>query len=99
MSRWPLEPDGDEMQRLVGEAMRRIVGHVQSLPEQPAWNTEGAAEYARTLIEPMPERGTPYEQLLDHLFEDCIPRSFNAAGPGYLAYIPGGGLFTPRSPT
>ncbi|HUP47096.1 MAG TPA: aminotransferase class I/II-fold pyridoxal phosphate-dependent enzyme, partial [Thermoanaerobaculia bacterium] len=70
-----------------------IVAHVESLPEQPAWNTEGAAEYARTLVEPMPEEGSGYEELLDHLFDDCVPRSFNAAGPGYLAYIPGGGIF------
>ena len=27
------------------------------------------------------------------LFERAIPKSFNTAGPGYLAYIPGGGLF------
>ena len=30
--------------------------------------------------------------LLDLLFEKAIPASFNNAGPGYLAYIPGGGL-------
>src|SRR5207237_3966412 len=24
---------------------------------------------------------------------DYVPRSFNAAGPGYLAFIPGGGIF------
>lgn len=81
------------MHRLVDEAMRRIVEHVQSLPRQPAANVEGADEFARTLIEPVPERGARYEDLLDALFEDYVPRSFNAAGPGYLAYIPGGGVF------
>jgi aromatic-L-amino-acid decarboxylase len=81
------------MSHLVDQAMRRIVAHIESLPRQPAANVEGATEFARTLIEPLPERGTSYESLLDHLFNDCIPRSFNAASPGYLAYIPGGGLF------
>src|SRR4051812_10976074 len=81
------------MRRLVDGAMRRIVEHIDSLPQQPAGNVEGATEYARTLIEPMPRRGVAYETLLDDLFDDYIPRSFNAAGPGYLAYIPGGGLF------
>jgi aromatic-L-amino-acid decarboxylase len=81
------------MHRLVDEAMRRIVEHVQSLPSQPSANVEGAAEFARTLIEPVPETGARYEDLLDSLFRDMIPRSFNAAGPGYLAYIPGGGIF------
>jgi aromatic-L-amino-acid decarboxylase len=90
---YPLEPDASEMHRLVDGAMRRIVAHIESLPSQPASNVEGAAELARTLIESLPEGGIAYEQLLDFLFDDAIPRSFNAAGPGYLAYIPGGGIF------
>jgi len=90
---YPLEPDATEMRRLVGEAMRHVVAHIESLPAQPAMNVEGATEFARTLIEPLPKQGTAYGQLLDQLFDELIPRSFNAAGPGYLAYIPGGGLF------
>ncbi len=89
----PLEPDAREMRVLVDEAMQRIVAHIESLPSQPAMNVEGATEYARTLIEPLPQRGESYEQVLDFLFDDAIPRSFTAAGPGYLAYVPGGGLF------
>jgi len=88
-----LEPDAAEMHRVVDAAMRRIVAHIESLPSQPAMNVEGAAEYARTLIEPLPQRGEKLETLLDFLFDDAIPRSFTAAGPGYLAYVPGGGLF------
>ncbi len=93
MTRYPLEPDAQEMRRLVDEAMERIVAHIESLPAQPAMNIEGATEYARTLIEPLPRRGESYEKLLDFLFHDAIPRSFTAAGPGYIAYVPGGGLF------
>lgn len=89
----PLEPDAREMRRLVDEAMRRIVAHLESLPSQPAMNVEGATEYARTLIEPLPERGESYEKLLDFLFDDAIPRSFTSSGPGYLGYVPGGGIF------
>jgi aromatic-L-amino-acid decarboxylase len=91
--RHPLEPDAVEMHDLVNAAMERIVAHIESLPSQPASNIEGATEFARTLIEPLPQRGVPYHELLDFLFDEAIPRSFNAAGPGYLAYIPGGGLF------
>ena len=43
--------------------------------------------------EPAPEHGVPLDELLDPLFREWIPRSFNTAGPGYLAFIPGGGLF------
>lgn len=91
--RYPLEPSAAEMRALVDAAMKRVVEHIESLPAQPAMNVEGATEYARTLVEPLPQRGESYEALLDFLFRDAIPRSFTAAGPGYLAYVPGGGLF------
>jgi len=90
---YPLEPDGNEMRRLVDEAMQRIVVHIETLARQPATNVEGAADFARTLVEPLPRKGERYEDLLDQLFNEYVPRSFNAAGPGYLAYIPGGGIF------
>ena len=89
-----LELSATEMERLVLHAMKRIVAHVDSLPAQRAADTEGAAPLSRALIErEAPETGTPAEELLDLLFDQAIPKSFNAASPGYLAYIPGGGLF------
>ncbi len=90
----PLEPDAAEMHRMVNLAMRHIVEHITTLPSQPASNVEGATEYARTLIERHPpQHGEPFEKLIDFIFKDAAPRSFNAPGPGYLAFIPGGGLF------
>ena len=88
-----LEPAGPEMRRLVELAVDRIVAHIESLPSQPSVDVEGGVELARSLSEPLPETPTPYAQLLDLLFERAVPKSFNTAGPGYLAYIPGGGLF------
>jgi len=90
---YPLEPNAIEMHRLVNAAMQKIVAHIESLPAQPAINVEGATEFARTLIEPLPTHGESWETLLDFLFDEAIPRSFTAAGPGYLAYVPGGGIF------
>src|SRR5437879_2812758 len=93
MTKYPLEPDVEEMRRLIEAATERIVEHVQSLPSQPAANVEGATEFARTLIEPLPKNGESFDKLLDFLFDEAIPRSFTTPGPGYLAYIPGGGIF------
>lgn len=90
---YPLEPTAHEMRRLIEAATEKIIAHIESLPFQPAMNVEGATEFARTLIEPLPQRGESYEALLDFLFDEAIPRSFTAAGPGYLGYVPGGGLF------
>jgi aromatic-L-amino-acid decarboxylase len=88
-----LELSADQMRGLVDEAMQRIVEHITTLPDQPACNVEGSMEVARSVIErEPPERGTEAGTLLDEVFA-LATRSFNAAGPGYLAYIPGGGLF------
>src|SRR5215212_11361608 len=47
---------------------------------------------ARELDEPAPEEGRPFDELLDVVARGA-GKAFNTAGPGYLAYIPGGGLF------
>ncbi len=91
--RFPLEPSTAEMRALLEAAAERVLAHVASLPDQPSADTEGATDLARRLAEPLPEEGVPYESLLALLFEQAVPKSFNTAGPGYLAYIPGGGLF------
>ncbi len=81
------------MRALVGQALERIVPYLESLPQQPAAVWEGGAELARSLAEGPPEQGSAFPELLDLLFERVVPHSFNTAGPGYLAYVPGGGLF------
>ncbi|MDH3368596.1 MAG: aminotransferase class I/II-fold pyridoxal phosphate-dependent enzyme, partial [Gemmatimonadota bacterium] len=87
-----LEMSGAEFTAMVDAAMERIAAHVDSLPVQPSHHLEGAAALARALEEPLPERGSSLDELLHTLFNRAVPTSFNTAGPGYLAYIPGGGL-------
>ncbi len=90
----PLEPSPGEMRALLDAVRDRVVAHVASLAQQPAADVEGGAELARELFEPVaPEGPAPAEELLDLLFDRAIPKSYNTAGPGYLAYIPGGGVF------
>jgi aromatic-L-amino-acid decarboxylase len=87
-----LELSGEALARLIDAAKERVLRHIESLPAQPSADAEGGAAFARSLVEPLPRTGKPYTELLDFLFDVVIPKSFNTAGPGYLAYIPGGGL-------
>ncbi|MEX0881026.1 MAG: aminotransferase class I/II-fold pyridoxal phosphate-dependent enzyme [Thermoanaerobaculia bacterium] len=87
-----LELEGEALRSLIDAAADRILVHIASLPRQPAADTEGGAALARSLVEGLPESGRPAEELLDLLFTRLVPKTFNTAGPGYLAYIPGGGL-------
>jgi len=81
------------MRRWLHLAGERIVQHLDSLPRQPSADVEEAAALARSLRADLSEAGKPIEELLALLFERAVPKSFNTPGPGYLAYIPGGGLF------
>ena len=88
-----LELSEAQMREMTEQAIERITAFIGSLPEQPAHDLDGAEELARALIEPLPETGEPFEQLLARLFDEVVVKAFNTAAPGYLAYIPGGGLY------
>jgi aromatic-L-amino-acid decarboxylase len=81
------------MRAMADDVTSRCIAHIASLGHQPACGDVDAAALCRAMREPAPEQGTALEPLLDALFRDWIPRSFTAPGPGYLAYIPGGGLY------
>ena len=87
-----LELSGAEFRRLANLALARVVPYVESLPSQPAHALDHPVELARALAEPLPEEGMAFDRILELLFDRAIPTSYNTAGPGYLAYIPGGGL-------
>jgi len=88
-----LELTADQMQQMGQETLAHIVAHVASLGVQPSRGNVDAADLCLALREPAPEHGSDLASLLDPLFNEWIPRSFTTPGPGYLAYIPGGGLY------
>ena len=88
-----LEFSADEMRAMGDAVLRRVVDHLATIESQPVRGDTDAAGLCRALREPAPEHGTALEPLLDALFDEWIPRSFNTASPGYLAYIPSGGVY------
>jgi glutamate/tyrosine decarboxylase-like PLP-dependent enzyme len=88
-----LEFSVDDMRRMADAVVARSIEHVASLGAQPVLGDVNARAFFLALREPAPEAGCGLEPLLDQLFDDYIPRSFNAPAPGYLAFIPGGGVF------
>src|SRR5215208_4453838 len=82
---YPLEP-GPEQMRAMGEAaLGYLVEFVQS-------QDEGAIEAARSVRGAPPEGPGSFDQLMDTV--DLIAaNSYNTTGPGFLPFIPGGGLY------
>jgi aromatic-L-amino-acid decarboxylase len=88
-----LELTAHDMRRLGEEALARTAAHVAAIGEQPVRGDVAAEALCRAMREAAPEEGAAIEEILDPLFNDWIPRSFGTPSPGYLAYIPGGGLY------
>src|SRR5262245_20312118 len=88
-----LEFSPAQMQAMGDAVLRRVIEHLAAIGEQPIRGDVDIAGLCRAMREPAPEQPTGLAPLLDALFEEWIPRSFNTAGPGYLAFIPGGGVF------
>ncbi len=87
-----LELSSDKIRYMVQQAVEHIVAHLEQVAEMPAMSNEGGAELSHRLKEAMPEQGTGIETILEEFFNDIVPCSFNTAGPGHMAYIPGGGI-------
>jgi aromatic-L-amino-acid decarboxylase len=81
------------MQAMAHQVVARCVEHIAGAASQPSCGDVDAAALCRAMREPAPEHGVGLESLLDGLFREWVPRSFTTIGPGYLAFIPGGGLF------
>ncbi len=78
---------------LASRVLERVLSHLESLPDQPICGDVEDLDFFRSLRSEAPTSGQELSTLLDLIFDEVVPRSFNTAGPGYLAYIPGGGLF------
>ena len=91
-SAFPLEPDPRELEAQTRAVADFVLAHVASLGEQPSFDLDGADELRASFREQVPETGRPLAALLERL-SPAIAKSYNTAGPGYLAYIPGGGVY------
>jgi len=89
-----LEFSEAQMRESIVMAMDKISELVNTIDEQ---DTDRSADADMTLIraamQPLPESGVPLAELLDWLFGDACTKSLNTTSPGFMAYVPGGGIF------
>src|SRR5437867_1149240 len=92
MTGYPLDPSPEQMREMGEAALAYVIEFLERRETAPASRFDGAEEVARAHHERPPEIGGPFPPLLD-LMETIAQHSADNAGPGFLAYIPGGGLF------
>lgn len=88
---FPLELTAESLEEALRLTTRFVRDEVDSLAEQPSADVSGAEDLARTFVEALPEGPHALHDILDRL-RPAIRKTFNTAGPGYLAFIPGGGI-------
>src|SRR5581483_2568032 len=88
----PLDPSPEQMREMGEAALAYAIEFLRSRGEAPASRFEEAEAIARSYRNSPPEVGGEFSALVELV--DAIARnSADNAGPGFLAYIPGGGLF------
>ncbi|WP_194911652.1 pyridoxal phosphate-dependent decarboxylase family protein [Catenulispora rubra] len=96
MNDFPLEPDRAAMAEMGGLVLDRVLDHVESLPDRPAGNPVDprlTADLVESFLSPPPEAAGDLRALLDRL-DGAVDCALETSGPGYLAYVPGGGLYS-----
>lgn len=93
---FPLEPDRAAREQWLQRVGRFVNDHIEQLPDTPAVGAVGeeGLRIAEQVSRPIPE--TPLEGGIERTLEilaQAVGASLNTPGPGYLAYIPGGGIY------
>ncbi|MFN2526457.1 MAG: aspartate aminotransferase family protein [Actinomycetota bacterium] len=92
--RFPLEPSRDESRRLIEVARDLVLDFVDELPSSAAADLDSATEFAAGLrADPWPELPEDLDEIFQ-LVKAGAAKAFNTTGPGYMAFIPGGGLIS-----
>ena len=90
----PLDPSAEDMRAMGRAAVEYLIGFIEGLDDAPASNADAGLELASRIAGPPPEAGgAGFEPTMETL-DAAARRTLEYSGPGYLAYIPGGGLYT-----
>ncbi|HEX2057161.1 MAG TPA: aminotransferase class I/II-fold pyridoxal phosphate-dependent enzyme [Actinomycetota bacterium] len=86
------DPPRADMEAIARAAVGYAIDFVEARSEAPAVDVDGAYDLAEALRAMPPEEPAEFGELLD-VIARAAEKAFDTAGPGYLAYIPGGGLY------
>ena len=89
----PLEPTGDEVRALTEEALAYLVAFHDQRKDAPSADFHGIDEVLARVRNPAPDVGRSLAELLETVAAATV-KGHDTTGDGWLAYIPGGGLFS-----
>ena len=87
-----LDPSPEQMREIGEAALEYYIEFLRGQSDAPAGGEDGKAEATRSVRETPPETGEEFKPLLDTV-RLAAAKAYGTTGPGYLAFVPGGGLF------
>ena len=87
----PLDLSPHDFQELAAAIVQRSAVFLGERPNAPAADFDGLDDLFTAIRLAPPERGVDFERVLDIAFQ-AGRKGHDTTGPGWLAYIPGGGL-------
>ena len=88
-----LEWSTPEFKSVIEVVMDQIMTYLDGMDAHPVNLSDTTdPERLREMIEPIPEVGTSIESLMHLIFEEGAVQSLNPTSPGFMGYVPGGGL-------
>ena len=89
-----LELSEETMRAAVDATMDHIVNLVHTINDQKTdLSAEADPDFVLSFRESLPESGMPFETILEQLLGDATKHSLNTISPGFMGYIPSGGMF------
>lgn len=88
-----LEPDVLEIRRMLELTTDKIIQFLDDIDKPAIYDMQTSRLAASKLSQSLPEKKSSLVEVLDELFDHKIPNALPTAHPGFMAYIPGGGLF------
>jgi aromatic-L-amino-acid decarboxylase len=89
----PLEPSGEVVRALTNQALDYVVTFTDTRADALAADFTDLQPLIARLSGPPPEAGQAFPELLE-LIAAASRKGHDTTGDGWLAYVPGGGLFT-----
>ena len=87
-----LEPKPDDVKGMFELVSKRLVEFLENIEQPSTYDMEASRKLAQNSAEPLPETTTTLESILDDLFDHRVVNALPTAHPGFMAYIPGGGI-------
>ncbi|MEQ9438311.1 MAG: aspartate aminotransferase family protein [Cyclobacteriaceae bacterium] len=79
----------EEMRRVGYQVIDTLIHHYRTLSEKPAGGHKTVDEIAPMIGEPVPEEGSPFDEVMKKALEEIFPNNMYLNHPRFFAWVPG----------